>query len=130
MLNVKKLLGKILTCPLVVESGTSGMWTYRKWSDGKAECWGQFTTSEAFYVWGNTYSADISPGPNYPAGLFIDTPICFANASFGSANTVSSVNASRGSKDVAPSITAIRGTNPGTDAKSVVARYYAIGVWK
>lgn len=39
MLNAKKLLGKILTCPLVVESGTSGAWTYRKWSDGVAECW-------------------------------------------------------------------------------------------
>ena len=24
----------------IVESGTSGIWNYRKWSDGTAECWG------------------------------------------------------------------------------------------
>lgn len=28
----------------IVESGTSGIWTYRVWSDGTAECWGRKTT--------------------------------------------------------------------------------------
>lgn len=27
----------------VTESGTSGIWRYRKWSDGTAECWGNYT---------------------------------------------------------------------------------------
>lgn len=29
----------------IVESGTSGIWNYRKWSDGTAECWGCYTAS-------------------------------------------------------------------------------------
>lgn len=29
------------TVPSIVEQGTSGIWTYRKWSDGTAECWGE-----------------------------------------------------------------------------------------
>lgn len=28
-----------------VETGTAGLWTYRKWSDGTAECWGNHTDS-------------------------------------------------------------------------------------
>lgn len=28
--------------PHIVETGTSGLWTYRIWSDGEAECWKSF----------------------------------------------------------------------------------------
>ena len=45
MLDVKKLLSKILNSPFIVEEGTSGIWTYRKWSDGIAECWGTATNN-------------------------------------------------------------------------------------
>ena len=38
----------ILNTPLIIESGISGIWTYRKWSDGTAELWGLTTiTSES-----------------------------------------------------------------------------------
>lgn len=33
---------------VVVEVGTSGIWTYRKWSSGIAECWGNRTESVTF----------------------------------------------------------------------------------
>ena len=36
----------------IVESGTSGMWTYRVWSDGTAECWGR-TMSITTPEWDN-----------------------------------------------------------------------------
>lgn len=29
----------------VVETGTSGIWTYKKWSDGKVELWGKYSIS-------------------------------------------------------------------------------------
>lgn len=29
----------------VVEQGTSGIWTYRKWKSGVAECWGEVSTN-------------------------------------------------------------------------------------
>lgn len=39
VLNLKALLHKILSTPLQIDSGTDDIWTYRKWSDGTAECW-------------------------------------------------------------------------------------------
>lgn len=40
MLDVKKLLARMLKCDYVIEEGTSGIWTYRKWASGLLECWG------------------------------------------------------------------------------------------
>ena len=34
----------------VVEQGTSGIWTYRKWNSGKAECWGIYNEKKEFYT--------------------------------------------------------------------------------
>lgn len=42
MLDLKALLSKILDAlkvDYIVEQGTSGIWTYRKWSSGMAEAW-------------------------------------------------------------------------------------------
>lgn len=36
-----------VTVAYIVETGTSGIWTYRKWSDGTVECWGVHTVSKA-----------------------------------------------------------------------------------
>ena len=59
----------------IVEQGTDGMWTYRKWNSGVAECWGNatetnkaMTNSEGsgYFASANTY--------NYPTNLFTETP--------------------------------------------------------
>lgn len=55
----------------ILEQGTSGMWTYRKWNSGIAEAWGEATITSAiqtgygngFYN-GSVYSLDL------PYGLF------------------------------------------------------------
>ena len=46
----------------VVEQGTSGVWTYRKWASGLAECWGEYTNNEVYYVteWGSLYAGQIN----------------------------------------------------------------------
>ena len=80
MLSVKKLIYKILQCPHVVESGTSGSWTYRKWSDGTAECWRTFT-SGAFSPTtsvGGFYGRALT-GNAFPTGLFISVPVVSYN---------------------------------------------------
>lgn len=40
----------------IVEQGTSGIWTYRKWNSGVAECWGRgsFTINSKGTVWNQT----------------------------------------------------------------------------
>jgi hypothetical protein len=59
----------------VVDYGVSGIWTYRKWDSGIAECWGVASKTTAFSVWtspiyyGNTYVSE-----NFPTGLFTSVP--------------------------------------------------------
>lgn len=66
---------KITYNPVIVESGIDGMWTYRKWSDGTAECWGtQSLGAKAIttvYGYGYYASADTI---NFPSNLFTGTP--------------------------------------------------------
>ena len=42
----------------IVEEGTSGIWTYRKWNSGIAECWGiRSNINESISTtWGNLYT--------------------------------------------------------------------------
>ena len=85
MLNVKKLLTKVLECDLVVDEGTSDNWAYRKWSSGKAECWQLFSagskamTSQdgsAYYAAQTTY--------NFPTSFFKSgtTPVLNVSADY------------------------------------------------
>ena len=57
----------------VVEQGTSGIWAYRKWASGVAECWGSYTTTGGSSTEGSLYWKGTSTA--YPSGLFIGTPI-------------------------------------------------------
>lgn len=48
------------TSDYIVEQGTSGIWGYRKWADGTAECWGRWSgslTHYATYLGGYGYTA-------------------------------------------------------------------------
>ena len=60
----------IMNTPSIVESGTSGIWKYRKWSDGTAECWGKSTNS--------TGATQRNYKISYPTGLFISEPVVSA----------------------------------------------------
>lgn len=60
----------------IVEQGTSGIWTYRKWNSGIAECWGTYGESIAISkTWGSMYYSDsLTPRINYPL-TFTSRPI-------------------------------------------------------
>lgn len=47
--------------PVIISSGTSGIWTYRKYSDGTAECFGKInlTSITVSAVLGNWYRSDV-----------------------------------------------------------------------
>jgi hypothetical protein len=73
-------------CPdYVIEQGTSGIWTYRKWNSGVSECWGHnylgdniaLSTSMAGGVYSNnSYNAR---GETLPSGLFLTGPVVSIN---------------------------------------------------
>lgn len=57
MLDLKALLTKILDAlkaDYIVEQGISGIWTYRKWSSGIAECWGRAADITVPSGWSST----------------------------------------------------------------------------
>ena len=71
MISTKKLLYKIceaLSVAYVVEQGTDGIWTYRKWSDGTAECWGRVAVPSHTYAVNDSYNVTGTP----PSGLFVN----------------------------------------------------------
>ena len=65
-----------LSVDYIVEQGTSGIWTYRKWASGVAECWGKgyfdnpnFTTQVAGW-----YFTEVKAF-YFPNDLFIEAPV-------------------------------------------------------
>lgn len=58
----------------VTSAGTSGIWTYRKWNSGAAECWGVYTAS-GVNIAKNNYS-----GFRYSDGISVNLPFTFAAA--------------------------------------------------
>lgn len=54
---------------IIVEHGTSGMWTWRKWNSGVAECWGRKTNTvygSDWSAWGSLYQAEVLSYEAYP----------------------------------------------------------------
>lgn len=131
MLDVKKWMVKVtdaLKADYIVEEGTSGIWTYRKWNSGIAECWGYKLTSGTWSAWGSVYSHDI-PSEAYPSGLFIEAPTCVGSAKCASGNSVGGINTNGGTKDNACGFTLIRGTAL-SGSVNFLAFWHAIGKWK
>ncbi len=53
---LKSIIQKLnLIGDYVVEEGTSGIWTYRKWSSGIAECWGTQSQTGSTHQWGSAF---------------------------------------------------------------------------
>lgn len=60
----------------IVEQGTSGIWTYRKWNSGAAECWGnQSFTTAVSTASGGGYRSSMQTPALFPANLFISAPV-------------------------------------------------------
>lgn len=56
LLDILKYIGKSFKEDYIVEHGTSGIWTYRKWNSGDAECWGEYSaTLTHYYASGGFY---------------------------------------------------------------------------
>ncbi len=64
----------------IVEQGTSGIWTYRKWNSGIAECWGTYSyTATSTTQWGSVYYTPVKKVP-FPTSLFASLPTCSVTA--------------------------------------------------
>ena len=57
----------------IVEQGTSGVWTYRKWASGIAECWGTTSATVTLTTVGTYYHRG-QASFSLPSGLFNASP--------------------------------------------------------
>lgn len=111
----------------IVEQGTSGIWTYRKWNSGVAECWGVELKSTAISSsWnGLYYSSEL--GTNFPTDFFVDAPTT-VSIYVSSALSVWVYNSATFTKDTIKYYL-IRPAQV-TTGNNFNVRFYAIGRWK
>ena len=68
----------------VVAQGTSGIWTYRKWNSGIAECWTTSTLNTTGTFWANVMGGHgFYVNYNFPSGLFSSNPVTSGNGRTG-----------------------------------------------
>lgn len=130
---MKNILYKLgLIADYVVETGTSGIWTYEKWESGKAvaRCRHSWTTTE-WKAWGGIYEAMPQQTVQYPSGLFISVLNCNIFPNGISGITLSGIEVSGnsgGSATQTPGFYALRGATSVNGTVGVGIE--AIGKWK
>lgn len=116
----------------VVEAGTDGIWTYRKWASGIAECWGNYTCFgvTATSAWGSMYESSRFTLADYP---FTFTEIPTQNISVigtgGSAFFVYVYSSYGPTTTSAGNVNFYRPTSNST-SQNVTLSIYTIGRWK
>jgi hypothetical protein len=124
--------------PTIQAQGTSGIWTYRTWSDGTAECWGKKDVSVTFPSsanWGGLYTTGAISASNisFPFGLFAETPVVNASLLIRSAGGILMAPGGAGSNIANMDQTGVyeiaRGASvSGTQYYTI--NYQVIGKWK
>ena len=113
----------------VIEQGTDGIWTYRKWASGVAECWGQKTvTSYAMTkaTYNHYYGSAIVE--SYP---FTFKTVIYKSTSVSDSKT-SVVGVQRGTGADA-SLTSTGNTYPislASQTVDITLNHYVKGTWK
>ena len=77
--------GTVPVADYVVAQGTSGIWTYRKWNSGIAECWTTSSVNTTGTFWANVMGGHgLYVNYNFPSGLFSSYPVTIGNGRTGS----------------------------------------------
>ena len=115
----------------VVEQGTTGIWYYRKWFSGKAECWAQKRLNVAITTaWGAGIYYGTIAGVSFPSNLFTEAPHCHITAEFGGNQQLAWLCAGGSTtKDETPDLWFCRPDST-ANAASFDVSFYAIGNWK
>lgn len=112
----------------VVEEGTSGIWTYRKWSSSAAECWGEVTVNTAITEKLGAMAFAVTPYFAWPSGLFSTAPENIYASSVTVAPLLPIARTAEGSSTRARMY--LLYPEPYPDAINWVISVHAIGKWK
>ena len=114
---------------VIEEEGTSGIWHYRKWSSGTAECWANKNCGDIAVTsaWGALFEGSNIGGISYPSGLFVSQPIFFPSAQttrYG----ICGIEIDGGNATTTPNLYLLRAT--AQTVQGVYLSMYANGRWK
>ena len=111
----------------VVEQGTSGIWTYRKWSSGVSECWCNLLVHPSITTaYGSLYIANLGQ-TNLPSGLFISRPNLQGSVDLaGGVGGVAFTSVSNASFQSY----VFNGSSYNATTKNIYVSIHAIGTWK
>lgn len=137
-LSIKKVLAKLLSTKMVIESGTSTKvtsgyptvyWTWRKWSDGTAECWGY--TDPKNYAMSNTsgngyYAADRA---YLPSNLFQTVNTAMADRKQGNSSSPSNTLVTINVNLVDTNYINFWVQTTGNYTQSLAVTLYVVGQW-
>lgn len=123
-MKIKDMLYALWNKPHIVEQGETNGWSYRKWSDGTAECWGTFTKTVTINAMGSIGRGAIINDFTYPTSLFTEPPSILAEVNNSAVWTAIESN----------STTKIYGLyllcHSAVASKSYTIAIHAIGKWK
>jgi hypothetical protein len=124
-----KYKGEIIN-DFVVEQGTSGIWTYRKWASGVAECWGIRTVNEAKIdqAWESLYYGACPAPLSYPVS-FIEKPVETATVTCNDMWTWQATITGNTVSQTARYVL-MRPSKADTTTYTVYMQYRVIGKWK
>jgi hypothetical protein len=115
----------------VVEEGFSGIWDYRLWNSGRAECWGsKAITVNVSSQWGGLYTSGALAADKFPF-TFKYPPYLIANLAPQYAGGILMVSGGSGSPlttNSTGSYEIARGTALNNGTYGIY--YYAFGLWK
>lgn len=122
---------KLPAADYVIEQGTSGIWTYRKWNSGVSECWGTKTgnlSKISNYFNFHLYAfIDIA----FPTGLFINPPIAIPKMRIGDSGSGTIDVRYNGDATITKDKVNVYGISETATANQPCrADIYAIGTWK
>ena len=115
-----------LSVDYIVEQGTSGIWSYRKWNSGVSECWTTSLVDSGTHNMsknGNIYVSS-THSYNFPTDLFINVPILSANVQQGGGMWAKAT----GSTTATTAVIAFLRSND--DGGSITFNMEAKGQWK
>lgn len=114
----------------IVEQGTDGIWNYRKWNSGIAECWGGTSLSfSGNAVWVDGWYYATSAAVDFPSGLFTAAPILNWNKSSYSSLEVVTIGGGSLTATTTPTFRIARPSQY-TSAASRLMQFRAVGRWK
>lgn len=115
----------------IVTEGTSGIWTYRKWNSGIAECWGTYASTAAVTLgaWGSLYAKDSAIPAQALPFTFAEVPKCLATPKLGNSTWASFLYVNLDATTTETPAYGVARANSATGLKPA-ADLYVIGRWK